>query len=259
MLLTGAEITALIGTWLLPLFRIAAMVMAAPVFGARSVAVRIRLMLALAITLVTVPLLPPPAPLDLLSPQTVLLILQQILIGVVIGFTVQLVFSAVVTGGQTIAMQMGLGFSLMVDPQNGAQTPVLSQFYLLMIILVYLALNGHLVLIEVLVDSFRTLPIGGAGLAASSFHDVVRWGSNIFAGGLAMALPAIASLLVVNLAFGIMTRAAPQLNLFAIGFPVTMTLGFVVIWVAMGSVIPQGNNLFGEVFQLLRQLGQGGS
>jgi len=258
MVLTGAEITALVGTWLWPLFRIGAMVMAAPVFGARSVPVRIRLMLALAITMVTVPLLPAPPPIDLLSPRAVLLILQQILIGVLLGFTVQLVFSAVVTGGQTIAMQMGLGFSLMVDPQNGQQTPVLSQFYLLMMILVYLALNGHLVLIEVLVDSFRTLPIGPDGAAANSFHGVVKWGGHIFSGGLALALPAIASLLVVNLAFGIMTRAAPQLNLFAIGFPVTMILGFIVVLIAMGSVIPQTNLLFSNVFQLLRQLSQGG-
>jgi flagellar biosynthetic protein FliR len=153
---------------------------------------------------------------------------------------------------------MGLGFSLMVDPQNGQQTPVLSQFYLLMMILVYLALNGHLVLIEVLVDSFRTLPVGGDGVSANSFHTVAKWGSNIFSGGLAMALPAIASLLVVNLAFGIMTRAAPQLNLFAIGFPVTMMLGFMVVWIAMGSIIPQTNNLFTDVFHLLRQLSQGG-
>ena len=254
MTFTWPEINALVGAWIWPLFRIGGMVMTAPVFGTRSVPPRIRLMLALAITLVVAPLLPPGPELSLGSPLMLFLIAQQVLIGVLMGFAVQLVFSAVITGGHTVAMQMGLGFSMMVDPQNGQQAPVLSQFYVLMIILVYLALNGHLVLIEVLVDSFRSVPVGPAGLAAEDFHQLVKWGSNIFAGGLAMALPAVASLLLVNLAFGIMTRAAPQLNLFAIGFPVTMMAGFAVVLITLPGVIPQAGGLFNDIFHLLKTL-----
>ncbi len=260
MQITSAELNGLIGTWLYPMFRIGAMVMAAPVLGTKSVPARTRLITVIALTLVIVPVLPASTAVvvDLFSPMTFLLIIQQILIGVMLGFSVQLVFSAVITGGQIIAMQMGLGFSVMVDPQNGAQAPVLSQFYVMMIILVYLALNGHLVLVEVTVESFRTMPIGDASLLPDSFHKVAMWGSQLFAGGLAIALPAIASLLVVNIAFGIMTRAAPQLNIFAIGFPITIILGFAVILITLPSTLPQSMGLFNGVFDLLRSILIGG-
>jgi len=254
MQITASELTALVGAWLWPLFRVAGMVMTAPVSGTKSVSPQVRLMMALAITLVIVPILPAQPPVDLVSYASLFIILQQVLIGVILGFTVQLVFSAVITGGQIIAMQMGLGFSVMVDPQNGSQAPVLSQFYVMMTILVYLALNGHLVLIEVLVDSFQSLPIGAVGISVTSFRDIAYWGSQLFAGGLAIALPAVASLLVVNLAFGIMTRAAPQLNLFAIGFPVTMLLGFALVFITLPSAIPQSTNLFTDVFHFLKQI-----
>ena len=174
-------------------------------------------------------------------------------IGVLIGFTLQLVMSAVITGGQAIALQMGLGFSLMVDPQHGAQVPVLSQFYILLVILIYLALNGHLVLIEVMVDSFTILPIGQS-LMPESMWQLVQWGSHIFAGAVAIALPAIASLLIINIAFGIMTRAVPQLNIFAIGFPITMTLGFGIVLFTLPSVVPHATGMFNSAYQLIKYL-----
>ncbi|HEB55056.1 MAG TPA: flagellar biosynthetic protein FliR [Gammaproteobacteria bacterium] len=251
---SSTEITALLGTWLWPFFRIGGMVMAAPVFGARSVPTRAKLIITLALTLIIAPLLPPVPAIDVFSPLSFLLIAQQILIGVVIGFAVQLAFSAVITGGQVIAMQMGLGFSLMVDPQNGTQAPVLSQFYVLFAILIYLALNGHLVLIHVLLDSFTLIPIGPDGLQVGEFRKLADWGGNIFAGGLSIALPAIASLLVVNIAFGIMTRAAPQMNIFAIGFPITMILGFTLIWITLPGIMSRTSSLFDDTYELLRQL-----
>lgn len=214
---------------------------------------RFKLITALAITAVLVPILPAPE-LDVFSPLSFLVIAQQILIGLIIGFTVQLVFSAVITAGQIVAMQMGLGFSLMVDPQNGAQSPVLSQFYILLVMLIYLAIDGHLVMVEVLADSFRTMPISATGLVANDFMQVVKWGTNIFAGGLAIALPAIASLLVVNIAFGVMTRSAPQLNIFAIGFPITMMLGFALVMITLPNVGPQSTNLFTDVYHLIQDI-----
>jgi len=253
VIISAAEITALVGAYLWPLFRVSAMVAAAPVFGTRSVPTKVKIISALAITSVLVPILPVPE-VDVLSPLAVIIIAQQILIGLIIGFAVQLVFSAVITGGQIVAMQMGLGFSLMVDPQNGAQSPVLSQFYTVMVMLIYLAINGHLVLIEVLAESFKTMPISAEGLVANDFMQVVRWGSNIFAGGMAIALPAIASLLVVNVAFGIMTRSAPQLNIFAIGFPITMMLGFALVMVTLPNVAPQSISLFSDVYHLIQTI-----
>lgn len=253
MIFTTTELTALIGAYLWPLFRVSAMVASAPVFGTRSVPTKVKIMTALAITSILVPILPAPE-VNVFSPLSVLVIAQQILIGLIIGFTVQLVFSAVITGGQIVAMQMGLGFSLMVDPQNGTQSPVLSQFYVVMVMLIYLAINGHLVLIEVLAESFKTMPISSEGLVANDFMEVVRWGTNIFAGGTAIALPAIASLLVVNIAFGIMTRSAPQLNIFAIGFPITMMLGFTLVMVTLPNIAPQSTSLFIDVYHLIQSI-----
>ena len=250
---TGAEITAWVGSFLWPLFRIGAVVMSAPVFGARTIPVRIRTAFAVLLALMIAPTLPPMPVVDVFNPMSLIIIVQQILIGVMIGFTLQIVMCAVITGGQAVALQMGLGFSLMVDPQHGAQVPVLSQFYILMVLLVYLALNGHLVLIEVMRDSFILLPVGQS-VMPDSFMQLVRFGSQIFAGGVAIALPAIASLLIINIAFGVMTRAAPQLNIFAIGFPVTMTLGFGIVLFTLPSVIPHSTGMFNTAYQLIKQL-----
>jgi len=250
---TGAEITAWVGSFLWPLFRIAGMVMAAPVFGARTIPVRIRTAFAVLLAMVIAPSLPSVPVIDIFNPLSLLIVAQQILIGVVMGFTLQLVMSAVITGGQAVALQMGLGFSLMVDPQNGVQVPVLSQFYILMVLLVYLSLNGHLILIEVMVDSFTILPIGHS-LMPESLWQLVNWAGLIFSGAVAIALPAIASLLIINIAFGVMTRAAPQLNIFAIGFPITLTLGFALVLFTLPSVIPHATNMFNSAYQMLKQL-----
>ncbi len=253
MIVSANELTAMIGAYLWPLFRVSAMVSAAPVFGTRSVPTKVKMITAIAITSVLVPILPVPE-INIFSPLAIIIIGQQILIGLIIGFAVQLVFSAVITGGQIVAMQMGLGFSLMVDPQNGQQSPVLSQFYIVFVMLIYLSINGHLVLIEVLAESFKTMPISAEGLVADDFMQIVKWGGNIFAGGMAIALPAIASLLVVNLAFGVMTRSAPQLNIFAIGFPITMILGFSLVMVTLPNVGPKSISLFTEVYHLIQQI-----
>ncbi len=252
MLITGAELTALVGSFVWPLFRIGAVVMTAPVFGAKSVPTRVKLIISLAITVVIVPLLPAMPAVNVFSLQGLYITANQILIGIAIGFTTQLVFSAIIMAGQIIAMQMGLGFSLMVDPQNGTQAPVLSQFYVIFVLLVYLSLNGHLVLIQIVLDGFTTLPIAIIGLSTDSFWQIINWGSYIFSGAIGIAIPAIASLLVVNLSFGIMTRATPQLNIFAIGFPVTMILGFSLVLLTMTNIAPKSNELFLNVYQLIR-------
>ena len=252
MVITGSELTAIVGSFLWPLFRISAVVMTAPIFGAKTVPSRVKLIVSLALTIVIVPLLPGMPQVDVFSLQGLYVTANQILIGIAIGFTTQLVFSAIIMSGQILAMQMGLGFSLMVDPQNGTQAPVLSQFYIIFVLLVYLSLNGHLVLIQIVMDGFETLPIAVTGLSTDSMWQIVTWGRYIFSGAIGIAIPAIASLLVVNLSFGIMTRAAPQLNIFAIGFPVTLMLGFVLVLLTMSNIAPASNALFLDVYQLVR-------
>ena len=216
-----------------PFFRISGLVMVAPVFGARLVPMRVRLALSLALTMAIAPGLPPAA----VSSSLVLnglLIAHEILVGVAIGFGVQMIFDALVIGGQTIAMSMGLGFAMMVDPQRGVSVPVVSQFFVIVGILVFLALGGHLALIRLLADSFEVLPVGRF-LDASSLWTVLGWGTQLFAGAVRIALPAVAGLLVVNIAFGVMSRAAPTLNLFAVGFPITLLLGFLILLLNIGS------------------------
>jgi flagellar biosynthetic protein FliR len=254
MHLSGAEIAAWLGSYLWPLFRIAAMIVAMPIFGSILIPVRVRLMLALAVTSIVAPVLPAAPAVDPLSLEAVLIILQQIIIGVAMGFAMQLVFNAVTTGGQIIAMQMGLGFASMVDPQNGTQVPVLSQLYLLLVTLLFLGFNGHLVMIEMIAESFTVLPVGADGLTRNGLWLLAGWGSQMFAGALWLALPAVASLLVVNIAFGVMARAAPQLNIFAIGFPVALMMGFVVILFTLPAVVPQFESLVSDGFGLIVRL-----
>lgn len=255
---TTEQITAFIGSYMWPLFRIAALIAAMPVFGTILVPPRARLVLAVVITIVVAPLVPSPKGVDPFSLAAVTIIAQQIIIGVAMGFALQLVFNAVTTGGQIVAMQMGLGFASMVDPQNGTQVPVLSQLYLLMVTLLFLGFDGHLVLIRMLVDSFHIIPIGVDGITRNGMWALVSWGSEMFAGAVWLALPAVASLLVVNIAFGIMARAAPQLNIFAIGFPVTLIMGFIVIMYTLPSVVPQFSSLLNSGFDLIGRILSGG-
>lgn len=254
MHLSGAEIAAWIGSYLWPLFRIGAMIVAMPIFGSILIPVRVRLMLALAVTSIVAPVLPASPTVDPLSLEAVFIALQQIIIGVAMGFSMQLVFNAVTTGGQIIAMQMGLGFASMVDPQNGMQVPVLSQLYLLLVTLLFLGFNGHLIMIELVAESFTALPVAADGLTRNGFWLLAGWGSQMFAGALWLALPAVASLLVVNIAFGVMARAAPQLNIFAIGFPVALMMGFVVILFTLPAVVPQFESLVSDGFGLIVRL-----
>ncbi|MCW8918228.1 MAG: flagellar biosynthetic protein FliR [Gammaproteobacteria bacterium] len=251
---TAAEITAWIGTFLWPFFRIGSMFMVAPITSGQYVPVRARLMLSVAVTLVVMPLLPASPLIDPFSLVAITLILQQLLIGVAMGFILLLVFTAIVTGGQLIAMQMGLGFASMVDPANGQQVPVLSQLYLIMITLLFLVMDGHLVLIALLVESFQTLPIGPTGVDRDSFWAIAMWGNNLFSGAVWMALPALASLLMVNIAFGVMARAAPQLNIFAIGFPVAIMVGYIVVLYTLPNIAPQFSVLLEQGFDLVQFL-----
>ena len=254
MIFTGTEIATWMGSYLLPLFRIAALASVAPIFGSRLVPVRIRVAISIVLTIVVVSIIPPPENIQPLSLNGVLVIAQQILIGFAMGFAMLMVFSIFVTGGQIIALSMGLGFATMVDPQNGAQVPVVSQFYQILVTLAFLALNGHLILVEVLVESFTTIPISSQGLSGNSYWEIVSWGSYLFQGAVVLALPVIAALLVVNLALGIIMRASPQFNILSIGFPITLTLGFVLILVTLPTFLPLVSEYVTSGFQLIGRL-----
>ena len=180
--------------------------------------------------------------------------LTQLLIGLTSGFILQLVFAAVIFAGQGIALSMGLGFSMMVDPQSGQQVPVVAQLYTVLTTLIFISLDGHLLLIQMLLDSFKTLPIGMGGIDKAGIWSILMWSSRMFAGGLLLAMPVIAGLLLVNVIFGVAARAAPQLQIFSVGFPVTLMLGMLLVWKTLPDALDQFSGLLTDAYDLIGQL-----
>jgi len=226
--ITAEQINSWVGLVLWPMFRIAGLLSILPAFGGGEVPVRVRVGLAVLITVLIVPSLPAMPAVDPLSTDSILISFQQLIIGVAMGLIVLLVFNAVTLAGESIAITMGLGFALMNDPQNGVQVPTVSQFYLITATLLFLAFDGHHEVLLLLSVSFELMPVGQS-LGPDAIWRLVRWGAVIFNGALAIALPALAAMLTVNMVMGVITRAAPQLNLFSVGFPITMTVGFAAI------------------------------
>ena len=245
--LTTGQIEGWIAAWLWPFLRIGACLMVAPVFGAGVVPPRARLVLAGALTLMVAPLLQQPD-VPMFSGAGLVVTLQQVLVGVAIGFVLQIVFDALAMGGQLLANTMGLSFAFNVDPLRGTGAPVVGQFYTLIATLTFLALNGHLAVVQALVDGFNTLPISVDGLAPEGFWQVALWGVQLFRGALMVALPGVTALLIVNLAFGVVSRAAPSLNLFAIGFPVTLIGGLLIILAGLPAMQSGFVRLMRETF-----------
>jgi flagellar biosynthesis protein FliR len=257
--LTTGQLDAWLAQLLWPFIRIGSCFMVAPAFGALFVPPRIRIVLAGAITLIIAPLAPSPAGIETFSPAGMVVTIQQVIIGVAIGFSLQVLFDAVTLGGQLLANSMGLSFAFNTDPMHGVETPVLGQFYTMLVMLTFLALDGHLKLIELLVDGFRTMPVGTTGLGSDGLWSIVTWGSQLFSGALAVALPGVTALLIVNVAFGVMSRAAPQLNLFAVGFPISLVFGLLIVLAGLPSMQTTFVHLLSDAFDLLRKLTSPGS
>lgn len=253
---TEAELLGWVTALLLPLFRISGLFMSMMVIGTQSVPGRIRMGLALSLTLMVLPVLPAMPPVDLFSMAGFYLVIQETLIGLIIGFVGRMLFQIFVLGGQLVAMQAGLGFASLVDPVNGLNVPVISQVYLMLATLLYLAFDGHILCMQLIVHSFTSLPVG-TGISLPNIESLVMWGSVMFAGALMMALAAALSLLIINLAFGIMTRAAPQLNLFSLGFPITMVTGMVIVWITLTGFLEHFSNYFEQSTELMCQLVNG--
>ncbi len=249
-----AQATALVGSLLWPMMRIGSMLLSMPVIGTRLVPTRVKIILTLTLSVLVLPLLPEMPRVEALSVEGLLVSAQQILIGLSMGFTLQLVFGALMIAGESIAMSMGLGFASMVDPTNGVNVPVVSQFLIIVGTLLFLALGGHLMLIQLVVASFETLPVSATGVGRDNFHALAAWGSQMFVGALWLAIPALISILVITLSMGVMTRAAPQLNIFSVGFPVTMFMGFVVLMLVIPGFLPRINQLLLDAMRLSQSI-----
>ncbi len=251
--LSSAELSRWVASYLWVLFRIASLLMTMPVLGTQLLPVRVRLYFALALTLLIAPQVGEVPLLDALSLSTWIVIGEQILIGAAMGFSLQLLFQVHVLAGQIIAMQMGLGFASMNDPSTGISVAVVAQVFTMLVTLLFLAMNGHLVVLEVLAESFTTLPIGES-LGRMDFQALVLRFSWVMAAAILIGLPAITALLIVNISFGVMMRAAPQLNIFSIGFPLTLVFGLFIMWVMMGNVLGQYQELASDALIWLRGL-----
>jgi flagellar biosynthetic protein FliR len=246
-----AELTAWIGSYLWTFCRIGAALAIAPVISMQIVPVRVRLVLAIALTLVIAPLVPPVPQIDPLSLAGIMVVVQQILIGTAIGLVLMMVIGIFVHAGQIVAMQIGLGFASMIDPANGVPIPMVGQFYVITVTLLYLAMDGHLMLIEMLANSFTILPISTSGIGTIGIRDLVYHGSAIFSGGMQVALPAIAILLFVNMAFGVLSRSVPQLNIFSVGFPISMLFGFLALLYSLPQLVTHVEVMFGRAYEFI--------
>ena len=243
--------------WLLGLFwpfvRIGSCFMVAPAFGTSSVPVQVRIILAGAVTLLVAPLLTIPD-VTPLSAEGCVITIQQVVIGAALGFSLQILFDAVSLGGEMLGNSMGLSLSFNLDPQTGSSTPTVGQLYSLLVTLIFLALDGHLALIRTLVDGFHTMPIGTTGLGANGLWSVVNWGAELFSGALAVALPGVTALLVTNLAFGVVSRAAPTLSIFSVGLPLSLVFGLVVIIAGLPALESSFIRLLAVALDFVRRL-----
>lgn len=256
---TSAQLDAWLAAFMFPLARILGLIAVAPLFQNQAIPVRIRLMLGLAVTAALVPALPA---MPLVAPGSgvgIVILVQQTLIGVALGFVMRLAFTAIDLAGELIGLQMGLSFAVFYDPQTSGQTPVIAEFIGLLATLVFLSLNGHLLLLSALAQSFAVMPVSATPLGAANWSSIVRWAAILFSAGVLLALPLIAALLITNIALGVLTRAAPQLNLFAVGFPVTLVVGFVMLALALPYLAPSFERLFEQGFEAMGMLMRGGA
>jgi flagellar biosynthetic protein FliR len=254
LVISETQLMQFIGQYLWPMIRISGFYFMVPVIGARTVPARIRIVLTLFTTLLVVPLLPPAPAIDLVSMTAVMMVIKEMLIGIAMGFMLQVVMHVFVLAGQYIALKMGLGFAAMNDPSSGVSVTVLSQFYLLLSTLLFLSINGHAIVIQLLIDSFTTLPMDGAGLNPDSFLLIVSMGSWMFSVALVIALPLFTSLLIVNMSFGVMSRSAPQMNIFAVGFPITLLFGLLLIWFSLANFLPVFESIIEEGIAMVQML-----
>ncbi len=243
------EILTSFEQFILPFFRVAALFSVAPVLSSPFLPLKIKIAIASILTIFIVPLLEKTQAVELFSSSGFIQVGVQLLIGLSMGFVLRLVFSALTIAGENIAVTMGLGFAQITDPVNGVTVPVISQFLIITATLIFLALDGHLALFNMLFDSFTYIPVAYSFDYQAVIWDVLAWGANMFSGALMVAIPAITALLIANSALALMTRAAPQLNVFSVGFPITIMLGLAVIALTLPSIVVVFQNLLSNTFE----------
>lgn len=257
---TSAQLTTWLALFIFPFVRILALIASSPVLGNNKVPARVKIGLSILLTILIAPTLTIQPDVDPASAPGLFVLLQQVLAGLSMGFTMRLIFTAVEMAGDIVGLQMGLGFAVFYDPQNTSYTPVLAQLLGIIAALAFLGMDGHLTMLAALADSFHTFPVTGAVPAAVALHTLAAWGGSIFMYALQLSMPVIGVLLITNLALGILTRSAPQLNLFAVGFPITLTIGFAALMLLLPSLAPVLDHItragLDTVQSVMQQLGK---
>lgn len=252
MELLAADIVARFYTFLWPMLRISALMVTAPVFALRAFNVRLRVLLAIVLAWLVYPMHPWPV-IDPVSAAGLKEIINQVAIGAISGLILQMVVAAMVVGGQAIATSMGLSMANLMDPNMG-NVPVISQFLIVLGSLIFVGMGGHVILLGMILESFHTLPIGTSIFSPESMGLFLRWSSMMFLGAVLMSLPVMVALLFVNIGVGVITRAAPSLNVFAVGFPASVAVGFIVLLAFMGSIIGRIDWMWLQGFSTVREL-----
>jgi len=239
--ITSAQLHLYAGALLFPFLRIIALVLSAPMLSHTAVPMNMRVALALLLTFVTASLLPSPVPLD--SPRAVEFALREMAIGFSLGFAMRLVFAAAELAGDAVGLQMGLGFAFFVDPQHAGTSPLVGTFYSTLAALLFFAFDAHLLIVAGVIQSFATLPVGSP-LGAPEWHALAGAGTEVFRLALGIALPVIVGLMIANIALGVLSRAAPQLNLFAVGFPATLIIGVLLLGPSLPGAVDKLTRAF---------------
>ena len=253
MLLEASTIETIASKSLYIFARIASLFLAAPFFNSQLLPLRVKLVLASLLTLLTLPLIKHLEAVSIFSFDGLIILLEQILIGISIGVIFLCLFQIIITTGQIIALQSGLGFATLVDPQNYETLPIISEFYLITTLLLFLSINGHTHLLAVIINSFQLLPIGGGFGDIANFQTIVAYVGNIFAGAVMLALPAIISLIMINLTFAFMSRTAYQLNIFTIGFPLILLSGLFVMYLNLPDMVNHIESIINSGFDIVQE------
>lgn len=251
---TADQLYLWINTFIWPFFRVLGLFATAPLFSESSITPQTKVGIAAVISLAIAPALPPMPDLPTGSWAALWLAIQQVLIGIALGFVMRIVFAIVLVAGEFIGFQMGLSFAAFFDPSTGSNTAVISRLLNLVTMLVFLAANGHLVMLKAFLHTFETFPIQPGSLHPDGWGVILEWSREIFLSGLLLSLPLVIVLLTMNLAFGILNRTAQQLTVFAVGFPITLTTGIIVLTLVVPQITPFLMQLFEAGYETMARL-----
>lgn len=249
------ELVALIASFMWPLTRILGFIAIAPPFGNNGVPVRVKIALGVFLALIVAPTIPALNNVDPLSITGIAVLMQQLVIGLAMGFIVRVIFAGVEMAGEVIGLTMGLGFATFYDPQTRGRSSAIAQFLVIITTLLFLSLNVHLAMFEALINSFKNIPISTSLSMGFSVQRLAIWGKEIFKIGMLLSIPLVAALLITNIALGILTRAAPQLNIFGIGFPITIMVGFLMLMLILPYLLAPLENIFVHSLDNIKTLG----